>query len=112
MHPDLMRAIHTSTTQLNGERTESILDDRAKRMTYSKVVSALAWVLKTRYLTPEGDITDAFRCLIADYEATRFERPNDTVHADEIMEARRLYAAHLSGLSGEVSTLEPEQDDE
>jgi len=95
LHPDLMQAILHSMSQLNTERTTAILDDRARRVTYSKVVSALAWILKTHYLTPEGDITPAFRLLIASFEASPFERPNDTDQADQIMERRRRYVASL-----------------
>lgn len=101
MHPDLIKAILQASAELSKERATAIVDDRAKRVTYSKVVAALAWVLKTCYLTPEGDITPAFRRLIAEYEATRFERPNDTHRADEIMEMRRRYAAFLAGQEGE-----------
>jgi len=100
LHADLMGAIFTSMSQLNTERTTAILDDRARRVSYSKVVSALAWVLKTHYLTPEGDITPAFRLLIASFEASPFERPNDTDQADEIMERRRRYVASLLAGTG------------
>jgi len=95
LHPDLMGAIFASMSQLNTERTTAILDDRARRVTYSKVVSALAWILKTHYLTHDGDITPAFRLLIASFEASPFERPNDTDQADQIMERRRRYVASL-----------------
>jgi len=76
MHPDLVKAIIRVTNQMNGERVDLILQNRQRRVTYSKVVASLAWLLKTRYLTPEGEITDDFRQLLADYEATDYEQPD------------------------------------
>ncbi len=102
MHPDLMKAILLASTQLGGERAQAIIDDRAKRITYSKIVAAFAWLLKTRYMTPDEEITPQLRQLIADFEASPFERPDDSPHADQIMEERRLYASSLSQDQGDA----------
>lgn len=85
MHPDLMRTIFSAAQRLNQERTESIVDSRPRRVTYSKVVAAFAWLLKTRYLTRDGAPTQELRRLIADYEATAFEQPDGDIeggHSD------------------------------
>ncbi len=115
MHPDLMKAILLASTELGYERTDAIIDDRAKRITYSKIAAAFAWLLKTRYMTPDGKITPQLRQLIADYEASPFERPDDSQNADQIMEERRLYAANLSQshthADGEAADDQTEADD-
>lgn len=103
MHPDLFKSVLQATNQLASERTNAILDDRAKRVTYSKIVAAFMWLLRTRYMTSDEKITDALRLLVAEYEASPFERPDDSVRADEIMEERRLVAAILrAALSGQT----------
>jgi hypothetical protein len=76
MHPDLVKAIINVTNQMNTERVDLIMANRQRRVTYSKVVASLAWLLKTRYLTPDGEVTDALRRLLEDYEATDYEQPD------------------------------------
>ncbi len=76
MPPELVKTILHVTNRMNTERVDLILANRQRRVTYSKVVASLAWLLKTRYLTPEGEPTDDFRQLLADYEATNYEQPD------------------------------------
>lgn len=111
MHPDLMKAIFEASHQLGGERTGAIIDDRAKRITYSKIVAALVWLLKTRYMTPDEKITAQLRQLIADYEASPFERPDDSKNADAIMEERHLYAIALRLSQDQGNKAEEEQEE-
>ena len=77
MHPDLMEGIVNTSNAMNQERATQIVEDRDKRVTYSKVVATLAWLLKTRYLDEQGKPNDEWRELLQQYEATDYEKPDD-----------------------------------
>lgn len=77
MHPDLMQAIMGTAHQLNHERAAEIVEDRSKRVTFSKVVAALAWLLQTRYLDENDQPTNALRQLISAYEGSDYEKVDE-----------------------------------
>lgn len=77
MHPDLMQTIMSSANSLNQERAAEIVEDRSKRVTFSKVVATLAWLLQTRYLDTEGKPTDEWKELLQSYENTDYEKRDE-----------------------------------
>ncbi len=64
----------STANSMNQERAAEIVEDRSKRVTFSKVVAALAWLLKTEYLDETGQPTERLRKLVADYEGTQYEQ--------------------------------------
>lgn len=94
MHPDLIKTLVTTTNSVNSERASDIILDRGLRVTYSKIAAALLWHLKSEYLTADGQITDKLRLLLAEYEASDYEK-TDAPDADAVMEERRQRASRL-----------------
>lgn len=76
MHPDLMEAIIATANAMNQERAASIVQDRSQRVSYSKVVATLAWLLRTRYRNEEGEPNEQWKELLERYEATDYEKPD------------------------------------
>lgn len=73
MHPDLVRVFLDTATKLNAERADLIVADRSTRLTYSKVAAAIAWHIKGTMLGDGNELSDQFRKMVADYEASPYE---------------------------------------
>lgn len=74
MHVDLMQTIFDTTNNLNEGRGPAILRKRANRVTYSKVVAALVYLMKQDYLDDNGKPTRRLRALIEEFEQSDYER--------------------------------------
>jgi len=77
MHPDLMEAIIATANAMNQEREARIVQDRSQRVSYSKVVATLAWLLRTKYLSETGQPTDELKELLQSYENTDYEKRDE-----------------------------------
>ena len=73
MHPNLVRVFLDTAPKLTSERAELIVSDRSKRVTYSKIAAAIAWHIKRTMLGHGNELTDEFRQMVADYEASPYE---------------------------------------
>jgi hypothetical protein len=73
MHPALIKVFIDTANQLNSERVDLIIANRARRVTYSKVAAAAAYHLQCHFLGPDNQLTDAMRQLIEEFEACDYE---------------------------------------
>jgi hypothetical protein len=115
MHPELLKVFIDTANNLNSERADLIINDRSKRVTYSKVAAAIIYHVKETLLGPNNGLTDQMRHLIAAYEASPYDSVEQPLTQEIHKRSRRSnqpYNALPQGRPLIISMEELENDDE